>query len=318
MSTAAVSVAGLTKIYANGHRANDDVSIEVGPGEIVGLVGPNGAGKTTLVRQVLGLLRPTAVRIEGLGETVEGRPGLVRQAIGYVPQMPLSFPALSVEETARYVLGMGMRDRAVVRRRVDEALILAGLADSAHTAGYQLSPGMMKLLMLGVAVAQSRPVLVLDEPTAMVDVANRARIWASLRRESSVSVLLASHDMNEIRSLCDRAYVMIAGHVVTQGTPASIARSFRLPVEAKFVIENAAVADRTLSAAGVTFSRYGSTMHVEFADLRLCLRFLADLADAAGLSYVSLEGPSFETAVVELMKGGIDNAANHDSNRSGD
>ena len=107
-----INIENLTKVYPNGKRANDNITMFVRKGEIVGLIGPNGAGKTTLIRQILGLLKPTKGKIEVMGVDVSKKPEKIRGIVGYVPQYPLYYPSLTVEEILHYILLMkGIRDK---------------------------------------------------------------------------------------------------------------------------------------------------------------------------------------------------------------
>lgn len=297
-----IEVRDLTKIYATGKKANDCVNLHVNEGEIVGVIGPNGAGKTTLIRQLLGLLKPTAGSILLGGQDVIRHPTMISQMVGYVPQLPLRFPSLTVEETIKYVLRMRGHKGADLNQRVGKALETSGLTAMAHVMGYQLSAGMAKLLLFAMAYCQDTPVLILDEPTSMVDIANKMRIWRALSSENQKTVLLASHDLTEVRHLCHRAYIMVNGRVAVQGTPQEISASLDLPVEARFIPNDMQATETILLSRGTRYSKSAALITAEFSSLKECLDTLHSLADEVGLSYVSFEGPSFEKAVVHLME----------------
>jgi len=301
----AVEVTCLRKVYPNGTRANDGLDLRICEGETVAVIGPNGAGKTTLIRQLLGLIRPTSGNITVLGRDISANPRLVKGLVGYVPQIPLSFPALTVDETIGYVLRMSRCRPQEVRHRVTQTLELVGLAGMARMLGYQLSPGMVKLVLLGMALCQAHPLLVLDEPTAMVDIINRARIWKALASAGGRTILLASHDLGEVRELCDRAYVVVGGRVIAEGSPQALSASLPMGAEARFIPVHGDGAARLLAERGLEFRRTGDEVFsVEFDQLDRCIEFAKELSDRCGLRYLQVEGPSFARAIVQMMEGG--------------
>lgn len=207
----------VTKVYPNGVRANVEVSLEVCSGETVCIVGPNGAGKTTLVRQVMGLLKPTSGRLTVFGFEPVKNQEVIRRNVAYVPQLPLVFPAHSVMEVVTYVAELAGTPQA----RVKEVLNCLGLWDSRHRLGYQLSAGQRKLLLLAQALVKDSNLLILDEPTSYVDVFRKRAIWDALIREKKrgKTLLIVSHDLEEVKRLCDRVYLMVSGRVIDVLSP---------------------------------------------------------------------------------------------------
>lgn len=136
-----IEIDNLTKVYPDGTKANDGISIRVRKNEIVGIIGPNGAGKTTLIRQLLGLLKPTEGSIRVMGRDIVNNPDIVKRTLAYVPQYPLSFPSLRVEEVLEYVLRMRGESisPAEMGKRISGVLELLGLSGAAKFFGYQLS-----------------------------------------------------------------------------------------------------------------------------------------------------------------------------------
>lgn len=232
-----IEIDNLTKVYPDGTKANDGISIRVRKNEIVGIIGPNGAGKTTLIRQLLGLLKPTEGSIRVMGRDIVNNPDIVKRTLAYVPQYPLSFPSLRVEEVLEYVLRMRGESisPAEMGKRISGVLELLGLSGAAKFFGYQLSGGMKKSLLLAMAIIQELPVLVLDEPTSMVDIVTKHRLWDVIRNSNREGILLASHDMNEVKALCDRVYLLVYGKIVTSGTPADIVSMVKMPTEVRLI-----------------------------------------------------------------------------------
>lgn len=298
----AIEVIGLTKEYPNGKRANDGLDLYVNEGETVGIIGPNGSGKTTLMRQLLGLLRPTTGTIRLLGRDIGRCPQEVKGLVGYSPQAPLFFPSLTVEETMTYVLRMRGWARKTIKDRVSEALEAMGLTALSKTMGYQLSPGMRKLLLLGMTVFQETPILVLDEPTSMVDVLNKSRVWQLLSSMENKTIFLSSHDLNEVRELCGRAYLMVSGRIVIEGSPQVMSTSLNLPAEIRFIPGDVDRAEAILTARTSRFHRSGVLFNAEFDRLQECVDCLKDLSDSIGLRYIFFEGPSFEKVAIRLME----------------
>lgn len=296
-----VEISDLTKVYPTGFKANDMVNLEVREGEVVGLIGPNGAGKTTLIRQLLGILRPTSGRIVVLGKDVVAHPHLIKGLVGYVPQIPLSYPSHTVEEVVSFVLRFrGMRGNDL-RSKVSKALALVGLEESRDLMGYQLSGGSIKLLLLAMALCQDVPLFVLDEPTAMVDVEKRGMTWSAIEQAAPQGVLLASHDMNEVRDHCTRVYIMLDGKMIAEGAPYEIAALLRTPVILNILPVQPEIAEKTLVSCAASYKRRGDLFEVSFRELTEALSWLEQLLKSDGVKYVFLEAPTMEKAVIAML-----------------
>jgi ABC-2 type transport system ATP-binding protein len=186
----------------------------VEPGEIFGLLGPNGAGKTTLISILAGLSRPTRGRARVLGHDVTTDYAAARRALGVVPQELVFDPFFSVREALRMQSGyFGLKHNDLW---IDDLLESLGLADKAHANMRQLSGGMKRRVMVAQALVHKPRVIVLDEPTAGVDVELRQTLWqfvARLNREGS-TVLLTTHYLEEAEALCGRIAMIKRGKVV--------------------------------------------------------------------------------------------------------
>ena len=295
-----IEIDNLTKVYPDGTKANDGISINVGKNEIVGIIGPNGAGKTTLIRQLLGLLKPTEGSIKVMGEDILINPDVIKRTLAYVPQYPLSFPSLRVEEVLEYVIRMrnGNISREEIKERISEVLSLLGLDGASKFFGYQLSGGMRKSLLLAMALVQELPVLVLDEPTSMVDIVTKHRLWEVIRNSNREGILLASHDMNEVKAMCDRVYLLVYGKIVASGTPADIVSMIKMPTEVRLIPERA-ISPNLLPKE---HKRRGDLYEMAFDTLGDALKTVEAILDSSGIAYLEIESPSFENLVINLIR----------------
>jgi ABC-2 type transport system ATP-binding protein len=195
-------------------QALDGVSLDIAPGEFFGLLGPNGAGKTTLISILAGLSRATAGRVRVMGHDVVGDYAAARKALGIVPQELVFDPFFSVRETLRIQSGyFGVKGNDAW---IDELLAGLGLADKAGANMRQLSGGMKRRVLVAQALVHRPPVIVLDEPTAGVDVELRQTLWqfiARLNREGH-TVLLTTHYLEEAEALCGRIAMLKQGRIV--------------------------------------------------------------------------------------------------------
>jgi lipopolysaccharide export system ATP-binding protein len=230
MSDALLSARGLAKSYKR-RRVVDDVSFDVAPGQVVGLLGPNGAGKTTSFNIVVGLVAADAGRVTLGAEDLTRLPmhQRARRGVGYLPQEASIFRKLTVRQNFTAVLeALGMR-RAERERRADELLGEFHLESVAASLGESLSGGERRRTEVARSLLSSPRYILFDEPFAGVDpiaVAELQRLIASLR-DRGIGVLLTDHNVREALGICDRAYILSAGRVLEEGTPAAIASSAR-------------------------------------------------------------------------------------------
>ena len=214
MTDAAISITGLCKTYAGGKRALDAVSFDVPRGQIFGLLGPNGAGKSTLINILAGLVNKTAGTASIWGFDIDAHPRNAKASIGIVNQEILFDPFFTPVETLE--IQAGLYGVAKAERRSLELLRAVHLEDKAHAYARTLSGGMKRRLMVAKAMVHSPPVLVLDEPTAGVDIELRQQLWAYVRslNERGVTVVLTTHYLEEAEQLCDRIAIINHGRVV--------------------------------------------------------------------------------------------------------
>lgn len=299
----AIKITNLTKIYPNGKKANDNLNITVDEEEIVGIIGPNGAGKTTLIRQMLGLLKPTQGKIEIMDQDISCKPDIIKREVGYAPQLPLYFPSLTVEEVVELVLKLRGYRKKELKRKVIETLNATGLDKVRKFSGYQLSSGLKKLLLIAIALCQEPSIVILDEPTAMVDIVNRVRIWQMLSKLKNRSIFLASHNLNEVKVICNRVYILVSGKIVAEGSPEEISTLMKMPVEINFIPHDVRKVKQILSSKKIVFRENNSVFNVTFERLSAGIDFVKEVNDSAGLNYIHLESPSFEKTVIKIMEG---------------
>ena len=217
MTEAAVEVRGLRKVYAarpEGRVALHDLDLTVPAGSIFGLLGPNGAGKSTFINILAGIVVKNAgcVRIWGFDQ--DRNPRMSRAAIGVVPQELNIDPFFTPERSLEFQAGLYGVPKA--RRRTEEILAATGLTEQRRQYARTLSGGMRRRLLVAKAMVHNPPVLVLDEPTAGVDVALRSDLWEFVRRlnRSGTTVILTTHYLEEAEAMCDRIAIIDRGRVV--------------------------------------------------------------------------------------------------------
>ena len=217
----AISFQKVTKTFSSARgevHALDDVGFDIEPGEFFGLLGPNGAGKTTLISILAGLTRATRGQVLVHGHDVVSDYAAARLSLGIVPQELVFDPFFTVRETLRLQGGyFGVRsDPKANDAWIDELLANLGLADKADANMRQLSGGMKRRVLVAQALVHRPPVIVLDEPTAGVDVELRQTLWqfvARLNKEGH-TVLLTTHYLEEAEALCGRIAMLKQGRVV--------------------------------------------------------------------------------------------------------
>jgi ABC-2 type transport system ATP-binding protein len=215
----AIWCSGMRKRYGR-RPAVEDVSLEVGRGEVVGLLGPNGAGKTTVIKMLLGLVRPDAGEAMLLGRPAADPAARVR--VGYLPELFRYQPWLSAAEVVALHVRLSGID--VPERAQRECLSLVGLAARAGDRVGGFSKGMQQRLGLAVALVTGPNLVILDEPTSALDPLGRVDVRDIVRglRSRGVAVLLNSHLIGEVERVCDRVVILDRGRVAASGTLAEL------------------------------------------------------------------------------------------------
>jgi ABC-2 type transport system ATP-binding protein len=218
MDDPAIRIESLSKTYAakgsEPKRALNEVSFDVPRGQIFGLLGPNGAGKSTLINILAGLVVKTSGKVTIWGFDIDEHPRNAKRSIGVVPQEIIFDPFFTPRETLE--IQAGLYGIAPGDRRSDELLAAMHLSDKANAYSRTLSGGMKRRLLVAKAMVHSPPILVLDEPTAGVDVELRRQLWDYVRELNAqgVTIVLTTHYLEEAEELCDRIAIIHHGRVI--------------------------------------------------------------------------------------------------------
>lgn len=227
MSDDAITIEGLTKTYAGSGKAGPKealrgIDLAIPRGSVFGLLGPNGAGKSTLINILAGLVRKTTGKVRIWGFDQDQNPRQSRAAIGVMPQELSVDPFFTPRESLEVQAGLyGVPAR---ERRTDEILALIGLTDKANAYARTLSGGMRRRLLLGKALVHAPQVLVLDEPTAGVDIQLRQMLWDNVRmlNRQGMTIILTTHYLQEAQEMCDEIGIIDKGRLIVRDTTAGI------------------------------------------------------------------------------------------------
>ncbi|TMJ54435.1 MAG: ABC transporter ATP-binding protein [Alphaproteobacteria bacterium] len=298
MSDFVIEAEGLTKRY-NGAAAVDHVSFQVSRGEIFGLLGPNGAGKTTTILMLLGLTDLTEGEARVLGHDPEREPLAVKRRVGYLPDSVGFYDHMTAAENLRYTARlMGMRE-AEREDRMAAALRRVELTEVADNRVATFSRGMRQRLGLAEILMKEPAVAILDEPTSGLDPQATLELLDMIRalKREGVSVLLSSHLLDRVQSVCDRVALFQAGKIVLIGTVAELGRQvlgggFAVEVEA----QGSGLAERLSAVPGVTAVEQRGPDRVRLLADRDVRPDAAAAVVAAGgkLFRLSVEEPSLE------------------------
>lgn len=215
MTEAAITITNLQKTYAGGKQALKGIDLNVPRGSIFGLLGPNGAGKSTTINILAGMVMKTGGTANIWGFDIDEHPRNAKVSIGIVPQEIVFDPFFTPFETLEHVAGLYGVPKA--KRHSMELLRAVHLEDKANAYARTLSGGMKRRLLVAKAMVHSPPILVLDEPTAGVDVELRQQLWAYVRdlNARGVTIVLTTHYLEEAEELCDRIAIINHGEVIT-------------------------------------------------------------------------------------------------------
>ncbi|MGI0082072.1 MAG: ATP-binding cassette domain-containing protein [Nitrosopumilaceae archaeon] len=221
----AIETRTLSKVYGNGVKAVDEVSIKVDSGEIFGFLGPNGAGKSTTIMILTTLLKPTAGSAYVAGFDVVEQAKMVRQNIGYVQQDSTADEYLTGRENLELQARLNHMPKDLIRKRVDEILELVELSERQHDAVVTFSGGMRKRLDIGGGLLSRPKVLFLDEPTLGLDIQTRYKIWdyiKDIHKQFGMTIFLTTHYMEEADRLCDNISIIDYGKIKVTDSPKSL------------------------------------------------------------------------------------------------
>jgi ABC-2 type transport system ATP-binding protein len=223
MAASTIRSRKLTKTYGE-HTVVDRLDLDIDAGEVFGLLGPNGAGKTTTILMLLGLVEPSKGKIEVLGLDPRWHPLEVKRNVGYLPDAVGFYDPMTGRENLRFTARLnGLED---FEDLISSLLELVGLAEAANQPAGEYSRGMKQRLGVADALVKGPSVLILDEPTTAIDPEGVVEMLALIQRlakEEGVTVLLASHLLHQVQTVCDRVAIFVRGKVVAQGTPHELA-----------------------------------------------------------------------------------------------
>ena len=227
MTENAIEITGLRKTYAGSRKAAPKealkgIDLNIPAGSIFGLLGPNGAGKSTLINILAGLVLKSAGKVKIWGFDQDVNPRQSRAAIGVMPQ-ELNLDAFFTPRAALEVQA-GLYGVPKSQRRTDDILDLIGLSDKAEAYARTLSGGMRRRLLLGKALVHHPQILVLDEPTAGVDIELRQMLWENVRRlnDQGMTIILTTHYLEEAQQMCDEIAIINHGELVIRDTTAAL------------------------------------------------------------------------------------------------
>jgi ABC-2 type transport system ATP-binding protein len=224
----------LTKIFERGKKhevtALDKVSLEIRRGEVFGLLGPNGAGKTTLIRILVGLLSPTTGKAEVLSKDVVKNIDYIRDRVALLPQEAGIYERLTARENLVYYGGMYGIPEDVLNERADNLLDIVGLRDKENYQVKGFSGGMKRKVLVARSLIIEPEIIFMDEPTTGVDTIG-ARIVRNLLKklssERDQTIILTTHDLNEVKELCHRVGILNKGELVAIGKPSELEEKFK-------------------------------------------------------------------------------------------
>ena len=297
----AVSIQNVEKRFG-ALKALDSVSLDIAEGEFFGLLGPNGAGKTTLISCLAGLARPDAGRLTVLGRDVVADYREARRLLGVVPQELVFDPFFTVRETLRIQSGyFGIRGND---SWIEEILAHLDLADKADTNMRRLSGGMKRRVLVAQALVHKPPVIVLDEPTAGVDVELRQGLWQFIRRLNGEghTVILTTHYLEEAETLCGRIAMLQKGRIVALDSTRNLLSEFSGHA-LTLRLERGAQLPGELQAASVQLQ--DGAWQLQLPDFSAVERVLATLREArVVVEDMRLSPPDLEEAFVRVMQRG--------------
>jgi ABC-2 type transport system ATP-binding protein len=301
MTTPAITVEKLYKAYP-GVQALRGINLEIDEGEFFGLLGPNGAGKSTLINILAGLVKGDSgsVLVQGRDTVADFRS--TRRALGVVPQELVYDPFFTVEEMLRIQGGyFGVRNNG---EWIEELLEALGLADKRGANLRSLSGGMKRRLLIAQALVHKPPIVILDEPTAGVDVEQRHALWAFIQKlnRDGHTILLTTHYLEEAERLCDRIAIIDRGEVKALDTSENlIARGHGKRL---ILTTRSEIATLPPELEEIVVKREGTALTLEYRPGESGIQEIWRRLSAAGIEVVDIESsePSLEDVFMDLVR----------------
>ena len=307
MTENAIEIAGLRKTYAATKRtqaknALNGVDLTVPRGSIFGLLGPNGAGKSTLINILAGLVTKSEGSVEIWGFDQDSNPRQSRAAIGIMPQEPNLDPFFTPRGSLDVQAGLYGVPKS--QRRTEELLELTGLSDKAEAYARSLSGGMRRRLLLGKALVHSPQILVLDEPTAGVDIELRNLLWQNVRRlnDEGMTIILTTHYLEEAEQMCDQIAIINHGTVIANDSTANLLG--QLDAKTLIITPDSPTDLPTLPDTITGQRRDNATLAFTYKTSQTRADDVLDLIKSAGITIkdVRTEDPDLEDVFLDLTR----------------
>ena len=306
MSQNAIELRGLKKTYAatkktEAKTALSGIDLDIPRGAIFGLLGPNGAGKSTLINILAGLVKKSAGSVNIWGFDQDENPRQSRASIGVMPQElnldPFFTPGASLDMQA------GLYGVPKALRKTDEILRLIGLEDKANSYARSLSGGMRRRLLLGKALVHSPQILVLDEPTAGVDIGLRQMLWDNVRQLNAdgMTVILTTHYLEEAQEMCDQIAIIHEGALRALDTTANLLSKLDTKT---LVIESESPVDISLPAGVTQSQRADGTLAFTYSRSAISPGEILDALRLAGVKILDIqtEQPDLQDVFLDITK----------------
>ena len=306
MSQNAIELRGLKKTYAatkktEAKTALSGIDLDIPRGAIFGLLGPNGAGKSTLINILAGLVKKSAGSVNIWGFDQDENPRQSRASIGVMPQElnldPFFTPGASLDMQA------GLYGVPKALRKTDEILRLIGLEDKANSYARSLSGGMRRRLLLGKALVHSPQILVLDEPTAGVDIGLRQMLWDNVRQLNAdgMTVILTTHYLEEAQEMCDQIAIIHEGALRALDTTANLLSKLDTKT---LVVESEPLVDIGLPAGVTQSQRADGTLAFTYSRSAISPGEILDALRLAGVKILDIqtEQPDLQDVFLDITK----------------
>ena len=306
MSQNAIELRGLKKTYAatkktEAKTALSGIDLDIPRGSIFGLLGPNGAGKSTLINILAGLVKKSAGSVNIWGFDQDENPRQSRAAIGVMPQElnldPFFTPGASLDMQA------GLYGVPKALRKTDEILRLIGLEDKANAYARSLSGGMRRRLLLGKALVHSPQILVIDEPTAGVDIGLRQMLWDNVRQLNAdgMTVILTTHYLEEAQEMCDQIAIIHEGALRALDTTANLLSKLDTKT---LVVETESAAEISLPAGVTQSQRADGTLAFTYSRSAISPGEILDALRLAGVKILDIqtEQPDLQDVFLDITK----------------
>jgi len=296
-----LSVKKLNKIYRKNIHALKDLNLEVKEGEILGLLGPNGAGKSTFINILAGVTDKTSGEVIVWGFDLDKNPRQVRVSLGIVPQEinvdPFFTPKKLLDLQAG-LFGVKKKDRIT-----DTVLDLVALKDKSNSYTRNLSGGMKRRLLIAKALVHKPPIIILDEPTAGVDVDLRKNLWENIRslRKLGVTIILTTHYLQEAEELCDRVGIIHKGNLIALDTTENMLNKIQTKT-LKFEINKRIVLDDMKNKGYNILTNTDSEFKIEYNKQEFNIQKIIKLLENQGIVIkdIKSEDPDLEDVFVNL------------------